>query len=442
MKPVLLLLRKDVRTLARTPVLLGVLLAYPLVIALLIGLTAGYANAKPRVALVDEANLPKTLVVSGETFHVDSTIKEVSQNVRLVRLSGDEAARELRSGRIVASLTIPAGFVADLKSGVRSPQLELRTTVGGITPRVRQQVQALVYTLNRQLQEAYIRTNIGYVNALKHGATITFLGRQIDILGLDRTAGLLDQLPPSPTIKRIKDFVNDAQLALAETDNAMRATANPIELVNAPEKGRTWVLSAQVQAYALALTITFLTVMLAAGALAAERDENVIGRLSRGLVVLGQLVWAKVLLAAVVALGLGAAIAVVFGVLIQSAGIHGGEPWDRLPLLFACVLLAGASLGALGTMLGGLAREARTASLIALLVVLPIVFLGLVPREVIPAAGWISDAFPFAHAARLFGSALFDASPWPVVWREVLWLAGLAVGFGLLARAAARRLLA
>jgi hypothetical protein len=70
------------------------------------------------------------------------------------------------------------------------------------------------------------------------------------------------------------------------------------------------------------------------------------------------------------------------------------------------------------------------------------VFLGLVPREVIPAAGWISDAFPFAHAARLFSSALFDASPWPVVWREALWLAGLAAGFGLLARAAARRLLA
>ena len=58
MKPVLLVLRKDVRTLLRTPVLLVVLLAYPVLIAALLGLVAGYANAKPRVALVDEDGLP------------------------------------------------------------------------------------------------------------------------------------------------------------------------------------------------------------------------------------------------------------------------------------------------------------------------------------------------------------------------------------------------
>ena len=39
---------------------------------------------------------------------------------------------------------------------------------------------------------------------------------------------------------------------------------------------------------------------------AAERDENVIGRLARGLGGLGDLVWAKVALAAAVALVLGA----------------------------------------------------------------------------------------------------------------------------------------
>jgi len=41
-----LVLRKDVRTLLRTPALLAVLLAYPLVIAALLGLVAGYANSK------------------------------------------------------------------------------------------------------------------------------------------------------------------------------------------------------------------------------------------------------------------------------------------------------------------------------------------------------------------------------------------------------------
>jgi hypothetical protein len=53
MTRVALLLRKDALILRRSPLLLGLLLSYPLVIALLVGLVAGYANAKPRVALVD-----------------------------------------------------------------------------------------------------------------------------------------------------------------------------------------------------------------------------------------------------------------------------------------------------------------------------------------------------------------------------------------------------
>jgi len=196
-----------------------------------------------------------------------------------------------------------------------------------------------------------------------------------------------------------------------------------------------------VQAYALALTISFLTLVLAAGSLAAERDENVVARLARGLVGIGELVSAKVVLAAMVSLVVGLGIALAFGVIIQVGGVTGGEPWARLPLLGLGFVLAGASLGGLGALLGALAREARTASLVALLIVLPIVFLGLVPREIVPAAGVVSDALPFAHAVRFFSSSLYDARPWSAVGREAVWLAGLGVAFGAAARLGARRLL-
>jgi ABC-2 type transport system permease protein len=192
----------------------------------------------------------------------------------------------------------------------------------------------------------------------------------------------------------------------------------------------------------LALTITFLALLLAAGAIASERDENAIGRLRRGLISMGELVSAKVALAAVVALGLGLAIAVVFGVIVEAGGVAGGEPWQRLPLLAIGLLVAGAALGALGTLLGALARETRTASLVAVLVVMPVVFLGLVPREVVPVAGWLSDGLPFAHAVRYFSASLYDASPWSTVVRELVWLVGLGLVFGAAARLATRRLLA
>ena len=441
MKGIALLLRKDVLVLRRSPLLLGILLAYPVAIAVLVGLVASYASSKPRVAFVDEDNLPPTVIVGGKRFHVDRTIREVSQNVKLVRLSPDAAARQLSTGGVVAVVTVPPGFIASLEGMVKSPQLELKLSKGTLSSRVEQQVQALVYSLNRQLQRAYIENNLRYVTLILHGGDGSFLGRPIDVLGIEKAEKVLAGMPQTPKVERLRGFLHDARLALANTGDALRSTAHPIELVRAPIRGRTWVLSAEVQAYALGLTITFLALMLAAGSLAAERDENVIGRLARGLVGLGHLIWAKVALAAGVALVLGLAIAFGFGAIIEIGGITGGEPWRRLPLLMVGLVLAGGALGALGALLGALAREARSASLVALLVVMPIVFLGLIPAEVVPPAAWASDVLPFAHSVRFFSAALYDLSPWGSVLREGFWLVALGAVFGGLARVGARRLL-
>lgn len=439
---VALLLRKDLLVLRRSPVLLAVLVAYPLVIALLIGLTAAYANAKPRVALVDQAGIPHRLTVAGQTFDVDRLIDEVAKNVELVRMSEHDAEQQLQSGRVAAVITVPPDFVDALKGLVASPHLTLATGTGGITPRVRQQMQALVYNLNRNLQKAFIAADIRYVQLLQHGGRGRVLGHDFSIIGLDGADRLLRKLPRSPEVAKIQDFVHDARLALALTDNAIRATAAPIVLDEETGRGRTSALSAQVQAYGLAITISFLGLLLAAGALAAERDENAIGRLVRGLVGLGQLVAGKVALAVTIALGVGLAILVGFGIAVEAGNVAGGEPWQRLPLVLVGVVLAGACVGAVGALVGGLTREPRTASLVGILVVLPVVFLGLVPREIVPVAGWISDAFPFVHAVRFFASALYDASPWSVLGREAAWLAGLGLASFGLARLAARRLVA
>jgi ABC-2 type transport system permease protein len=278
------------------------------------------------------------------------------------------------------------------------------------------------------------------VTLILQGGNGTVLGRQFDVLGLARTELLLNRMPQTPEVEQLESFVHDARLALANTGDAMRAVAHPIEIDYTHTRGRTRVLSAEVQAYTLAVTITFLTLMFAAGSLAAERDENVIGRLARGLVTLGQLVWAKVALAAALALVLGLAIALAFGAVIEIGNVTGGEPWERLPLLVAGLLLAGGSLGALGALIGALSREARTASLVAVLVVMPIVFLGLIPSEVVPPAGWASAALPFVHAYRFFSAALWELHPWNQVARQAAWLVVLGAIFGGLARLGARRL--
>src|SRR5439155_10027717 len=212
---VVLLLRKDLTVLRRSPLLFGALLAYPIVIALLVGLVAGYASSKPRVAYVDEDNVPAVVQVAGQSFHVQSIIDEVSQNVTLVRMSRDEARRELASGKVVATITVPPGFVGALETTAESPSLVLQTGSGAVAPRVTQQVQALVYRLNRQLQGVFIKANLVFVRLILHGGSGSFLGQPFTVLGLDRTERLLAGMPQSQRVQTIRHFIHTARTGLA-----------------------------------------------------------------------------------------------------------------------------------------------------------------------------------------------------------------------------------
>jgi hypothetical protein len=443
-----LLVRKDLRVFGRSPVLLGALVLYPLLFAVLVGLLVRFAADRPRVAFVDLDDLPAELTIADQSFDVERVIDQVNDKAELVPMEEEQAERALETGEVVAAIVVPRGFASTLRGLVESPTLVLRTGKGGLAGRAELATQALVYRLNLLLQEAYISANLEYVELLVEGGESEFLGNEFDVVGLEEASVMLDELEAQTEdeaaldrIRELSTFVDEALLALRQSDETLRATANPIELETDRESGRTWLLSAQLQSYALALTLAFVSILLAAGAIAAERDENVIARLARGLVRLVHLVAAKVLVAAVVALAVGLALALVFGVAAEAAGVEGGEPWERLPLLAVGLVLAGAAFGAFGVLLGVLARESRTAVLVAFLVALPVVLIGLVPEGSVEAAGWISRVFPFGHAQRFFEAALFDLEPWGALAREGAWLLGIAAAFAALARMGVRRLL-
>ncbi|TMJ95873.1 MAG: hypothetical protein E6G67_05940 [Actinobacteria bacterium] len=448
MRAVGLLLQKDLRVLGRSPLVVGAFVLYPLLVAVLVGLVVRYAAERPSVAFVDEDNLPRTLAVGGQRFDLGALIDQVSSQVDLVSLSHVEAEHRLRTGEVNAAIIVPPGFTAKLRSVASSPRLVLESSGAGLGGQVEQRVQALVYSLNLRLQKAYIASNLRYVQLLRTGGRGSFLGNEFDIVGLEkagRILGLIQRQARDPVIageaKKLQTFVDQAQVALGQTGSSMRAVANPIRLETKSGSGRTWLLSAQVQAYALALALSFACVLIAAAAIAGERDENVLGRLARGLVRLGELVAEKITLVSLVAVVLGLVLAVVFGVAVQLGDVVGGEPWQRLPLLVLGLLLAGAAFGAFGVLVGVLARDGRTAALVAFFVALPLVLLGLVPSGSVPAAGWVSLAYPFVHAVRFFRSALYDLHPWATVARELGWLAVLALGFAAAARIGVRRLL-
>src|SRR5207244_10062500 len=115
------------------------------------------------VALVDEDGLPAVVTVGGHHFRIRDAIDQVSKNVHLVRMDPAEARRALDTGRVVATLTVPPGFLADLKSGLHSPSLVYQTTRGGISTRGTQQVQAIVYGPHLPPQKAEVQNDLGEV---------------------------------------------------------------------------------------------------------------------------------------------------------------------------------------------------------------------------------------------------------------------------------------
>ena len=429
-----LLTRKDLVSLRRAPLVVILLACYPLLIAGLVGLVAGYANARPRVAVVDLDHIRHTTKIAGHTYNIKGAIDEVAKNVRISWMSKAEAEQALRTGKVVGVITIPPGFLTDLKSIIRSPTLEFETARGGISPRVTQQMQALVYNLNRKLQESYLKDAIRYISLIRHGGRASFLGSDYDVLGIDKARALLLKEKRNPSAAEVTRFLDTAEAALRASQISARAVAQPIKLAIETNKGRSWLFSAQMQAYALALTISILGLALAAAVTASERDENVACLLGRGLVSKLSLLGAKVALATIISLMVGTGILLAFGAIVEIGGITGGQPWGRVPLVLVGVTLFGAALGAIGTLIGALAREGRSATLGALLVALPIVLLGLVPREIVPPAGVVSDFFPFSHGERFFGSALYDLHPWATVAPEALWLLGLLAFWGAVAR--------
>ncbi len=447
MRRVTLLLRKDVRTLGRMPALLVALVAYPLVIALVVGLVVRYAGERPRVALVDEQGALSGLLVVGESrFDVAQRLEQATE-VNLVRMSRAQAERDLDTGRVVAALVVPPDFITKLRGLRESPTLVLRTSRGGLGTRVVEKMRSLVYSTNLELQQSYIDANLAAVDLLLRGGSGTIGRTPFTLLGIKRARKELRALEGSrdtEVVARAREldaFMGQLQGAVGQVGSFLRATANPIELRQEERGGRTWLLSAQVQGYALALAVAFVTVLLGAGALVAEREENVLGRLARGLAGLGQLVAEKVTFVALVGSAMGFVLAVVFGVIVELGDVSGGEPWLRLPLLLAGLVLAALAFGAFGVMIGALAREAATASVVAFLVALPLMLLALVPAGSIEAAAWIGALFPFGHAQAALSAALYDEEPAGTFVREGAWLVGLGLAYGAAARVAVRRML-
>ena len=445
------LLVKDLQILRRSPLLVGLLIVYPIALALMIGFALSSPPGKPKVAVLDEVPAGNgQLRLGGQRIDVAKYAGQLYQSIDAIKVqSRAQAVADVQNGTASAALVIPSDIVSQVQSlvttGLGNPTVELILNTSDPLERqfADQAITSRVAEVEQAVSKQVLHVAVSDLQLTLSGGTLKFLGQSVPLLGLKQSraivAGVRASLPRhSPLRLALTQVVSFADLAIGGLGFAspvLRAIGSPLTVVRTQLAGRTTPVDTYAVAIAVIVSLMFLTMLLAAGMLAMERSENAYSRLVRGLVSPGALLAEKVALS-------GACAAAVTLVMSAFVSIFVHLDWTRFPLWVLTLATGGLAFGALGVALGGLAREVSVASLLALLVSLPIAFIALVPPDAVSGGlrtvlDTVAFLFPFRAALQAVSNAFSGAGPG--VAGPLVHLAALTLVFGALGRLTLRR---
>jgi ABC-type transport system involved in cytochrome c biogenesis permease component len=440
------LLVKDLRILRRSPLLVALLVLYPIVIAVLIGFALSRGPDKPEVAFYNGlAGTPAIVELGGERIDLTEEGSRLFEEIDPVPVdSRAEAVQKVRDGDVLGALIIPDDLASNLQSTLEPGTVEVFYNAEDPAKKefVENTIEAQVQRANAALTKRIAEEALDLLDLISEGGDYSFLGQDFDVLGLARAERILsdvrETLPPgSPERERLDEVIDFGELArenLAFSDDVLAVVGEPIRVRATALEGGSTSLSAFAVALAASVSLMFITLLLAAGMLAIEREENAFARLVRGLVSRSALLLEKAGLAA-------ACSSAVCLLMLAGLGLFVEIDWGRFPLWLGAVIAGALAFAALGLAIGAVTREVRAASLLAFMLSLPLAFLALVPSGAVGPALYdviraVSAAFPFKPTLDALDAALNDAGD---LVGPLLHLAGLAVAFGALSRIALRR---
>ena len=440
---------KDLQILRRSPLLAGLLVVYPVLIAVLIGVALSGGPDEPRIAFLNEIPADEQVDFGeGGEFDTLDARRELCDRVECLEVSSrDEAVAKVEDGEVLGALIIPADLIEKLQSlrtlNPEQPTVEVLVNEGDPVKGqiVDDRLQALITEANLVVSQQVSEQAAGYLDLLVEGGEFSFLGQTIEILGLDRSARILavisDELDAGQRAE-VQRVIRFAELARENLDVALPllgAVAQPIEVDKQIVSGDSPSLDAFAISVAATVTLMFVTMLLVAGSLALEREENAFARLTRGLVGRTELLIEKLLLGVACSL-------VVTLVMLAGLELFVSLDWGRFPLWIPAIAIGGVAFAAFGAAIGAATREVRASSLLAFMVSLPIAFLSLVPSGTVNATLFdvieiVAALFPFEPAFDAISGALDEAGP--SVWQALAHLAVLTLAYAALARLALRR---
>jgi ABC-type multidrug transport system permease subunit len=434
------------RILRRSPLLVTLLVLYPIVVAVLIGFALSRGPEKPEVAFYNGLEgQPTQVELGGEQIDLAREGRRLFDAIDPVRVdSREEAIQKVEDGDVLGALVIPDNLASNIQSALEPGTVEVYYNAEDPAKRqyVENTIKSQVQQANSALTKRVAEEALQLLDLISDGGEYAFLGQDFDVLGLRRSEQILEAArgdlpagsPERAELDRVIAFAGLARENLAFSDEVLGVVGEPIRVEATALDGGSTSLNSFAIALAVAVSLMFITLLLAAGTLALEREENAFTRLVRGLVSRSGLLVEKAGLAAVCSVAVSL-------LMLAGLGLFVDLDWGRFPLWLAALAMGALAFAALGLAIGALTREVRAASLLAFMLCLPLAFLALVPSGAVTPALYdviraVSAAFPFKPALDALDAALNNAGD---LGGPLLHLAALALVFGALARLALRR---
>src|SRR3954453_8885568 len=241
------LLLKDLQLLRRSPLVTGLLIVYPIVLAVLIGLAISRSPEKPRVAFLNQIPSGGGLNLGESGFSQDEARRELCAKIECVDVSSRaEVEQKVKDGDVLGGLILPPDFISKLQGELGTNWSEPATVdviVNNDDPLKAQVVddrlRPLLTQANLLISEKISDVAGNYEQILANGGSfeIPFINQTVHILGLQKAGRILNEgegnLPPDKRAQggELSDFAPPRLQSLALPDSLLTSIPQPIAVV-------------------------------------------------------------------------------------------------------------------------------------------------------------------------------------------------------------------
>src|SRR3954467_3786680 len=358
------LLLKDLQILRRSPLLVAILVGYSVMVSLVVGAALSSGPTKPKGAFANlVAPEDSKVALGGKKIDASRYADRLFAKVQPIRVrTREQAIAKVKSGEALGALVVPADVPQKLQgtlglAGAGRPTVEVYYNAENPLKRqyVQDTIESTLADANQAISTEVLREAARYLNVIVAGGSVALpIVGNVDILGLRNARAIIEaartSLPKDAAgrtaLAQVERFARLAADNLDLSKPILSSISSPVRVKQHVVSGSNTSISAFAAEAAVIGSMMFVAVLLAAGMLALEREENAFGRLVRGLISRTGLVVEKVALAALAAFVLTAVMLGILGALI-------GLDFGRAPLWVVVLAFGSAAFGAMGVAIGG-----------------------------------------------------------------------------------------